>query len=212
MVKKDTTVENVGGTPTIGEQTPPQETKFQLSEQELDDIRGMMAKSAEKDRIIADLQLKTEVLSDELAKKSDAPVQRKPGERKITTYYCRLHKFEDKWVLGWTGTGVYRETNTRGEKEEYLNLIIKGMDKPVKMRFLDYINDLPQVVVKIKEKRKLPDTVKDYGEVEKVVYDEKSGLMIGLGYSVPSEVITENYEYVVELDGEEVVISERFIN
>lgn len=193
---------------------PPAETeqKFQLTEKELADIRTMMAKSVEKDSIIADLQHKTELLTDELAKKTDASTAKKPGERKITTYYCRLHKYEDKWVLGWTGNGVYRERNARGENEEFINLIVQGVKEPVKMRFLDYINELPQVAVKIKEKRKLPDTVTDYGETERVVFDDKSGLMIGLGYSVPSEVITENFEFVLELDGKDVVISERFVN
>lgn len=186
--------------------------KFELSAEELKDIRAMMAKSAEKDRIIEDLTHAQEVLREELAKKSDQPAVRKPGERKITTYFCRLHKFEDKFVLGWTGNGIYRETNARGEKEEFLNLIVKGLDKPVKVRFLDYINDLPQVTVKIKEKRKLADTVEGYGEVEKVIFDDKSGAMIGLGYTVPSEVVTENYEYVLDLDGDDVVVSERFIN
>lgn len=191
---------------------PQGEQMFQLSAKELADVRSMMAKSVEKDSIIADLQHRTEILTEELAKKSDAPVAKKAGERKIITHYCRLHKFEDKWVLGWTGNGVYREVNARGEREEFINVIVKGMDQPVKMRFLDYINELPQVTVKIKEKRKLPDTIEDFGETEKVIFDEKSGTMIGLGYSVPSEVVTENWEYVLDLDGEDVVINPRFIN
>lgn len=205
-VKQDVGSEEVVSTPK------PAEEKFVFSKQEVSDIRSMMAKSVEKDHIIEDLQHAQEVLRAELAKKSDTPAMPVRGERKITTHYCRLHKFEDAFVLGWTGNGVYRETNARGEREEFLNVIVQGRKDPVKMRFLDYINELPQVSVKIKEKRKLPDTVDNYGETEKVIFDEKSGSMIGLGYSVPSEVVTENWEYVVELNGEDVVINSRFIN
>lgn len=192
------------------------EPVIQLTKKEVDDIRSMMAKSAEKDRIIEDLTQKSALLESEIAKVQSSAqgvtTVKKPADRKITQWYARLRKYDDKWVLGWTKEGVYRETNARGEREEFINVIVKGIDKPVKMRFLEYINDLPQETVKIKEKRKLESIVENQGDVERMVFDERTGNMIGLGFSVPIEVVTEQYECVFDLDGEEVVIHESFVN
>lgn len=187
----------------------------QLTMKEMSDIRGLIAKSAEKDLLIENLTQKSVALEAEVAKVQagqGAMAQKSVGERKITQWYGRLRKYDDKWVLGWTKEGVYRETNARGEKEEFINVIVKGIDKPVKMRFLDYINDLPQETVKIKEKRKLADLVENQGEVERMVFDEKSGVMIGLGFSVPIEVTTEKFNYVFDLNGEDVEINSEFVN
>ncbi len=200
-----------------GAGAPRNEGTVEFTQAEVADIRAMMAKSVEKDALIEGLSAKVDVLTEDLAKapKGQTPsATAKPGARKITHWYAKLRKFEGKWVLGWEG-GVYNETNVRGGQDQFINVKVKDGDevKLVKMPFLKYINECPQEMVKIKERRKLEDTVQNSGEVEKVVFDEKTGTMIGLGYSVPVDNVIENYEYVFDLgDGKDTVISSDFVN
>jgi hypothetical protein len=185
-----------------------------LTKTELKDIQSFMAKSVEKDQKIADLSGLVAELKNTLESVTqlDPSISNLEVEAVKTGKYARLRKYDGKWVLGWTEKGVYRERNSLNEVVEYIDIIVKGVAKPVKMSLLSYINDCPQEVVEVQEYKKLQDKVKDEGLIPVMTFNDKTGEHSSTGRKVRSQVISTGSDVVFKLDGEEVVINQKYVN
>lgn len=188
------------------------EQEVTLSKAELKDIQKFMSESASKDKQIEDLSGLVAELKKTIEKTSgdvDSNIEVEPVK---TGEDCRLRKYDGNWVLGWTEKGIYIERNKLNEIVEFMDVIVQGKEKPVKMPLLSYINDLPQSVVKIKEKKELKPIVKDEGLVPVMSFSEKTGEHVHTGRKIRSQVIIKQFEFVFVLDGEKVTLHERFVN
>lgn len=185
-----------------------------LTAAELADVRKVIAQSAEKDAKIADLTGLIGELRKQVSEVAniDPAISNLEVQAVQTGKYCKMRKHDDKWILGWTAKGVYRERNTLNEIVEYMDIVVQGVKEPVKMALLTLVNDCPQSVVEIKERRPLPDHVKDEGLVPAMSFDEKTGQHEYSNRKVRSKVVSQASELVLLLDGEEVVIHEKYVN
>lgn len=185
-----------------------------LSKQELDDIKKFMGESAAKDKEIADLKGLVGALRKSVEEQSGMTPS--VEEETIETgKFCRMRKTpEGKWVLGWTERGAYQEHGKINPNEMlmYIDITVDGVKDPVKVLYLDFLNNYHQKIVQIKEKREKNQEVKDEGFVSHQAWDDKAGMHIPTGRKVRSRVITKHYEVDVELDGKVVTVSDRFIN
>ena len=209
--------DNKGGADTTKDETKdtkPEEV-VTLTKDEVKDIKEIIVKSAEKDDQIVEL---TGLIADlkkivtENAKNGDPSTSTLEVEAVQTGKYARLRKYDGAWILGWTEKGIYRLKNNLNEIVEYLDVIVKGKDKPVKMELLSYLNDCPQEVVEIKEHKPLPDIVKEEGLISVQNFNEKTGEHTETGRKVRSRVISSEKELVFELDGDKTTIHQRYVN
>lgn len=191
------------------------EEKVVLTQEEVNAFKKMIAEGAAKDEKIANLEGLVGALRKSVDEKGLTPESPVVDNDKI----CRMRKWQDKWVLGWVKNpkhakeGAYREMDPISrEWIDYLDIIVDGEKEPVKVRLLDFLNNCPQIVVAIKERNKLPDEVTEGEVVDKLVYNEKTGLLEPTGLRVKSRVVTERYQYVLDLDGKNVIVDEKFIN
>lgn len=183
-----------------------------LSPEEFAQVKEMLARGAEKDAEIENLKgLVAEFQNSLKGESTIEPV--KNGE------YCRMRKYEDKWVLGWVKNpkshrpGSYREMdNITREYVDFLDILVMGEKEPIKVRLLDFLNNCPQYTVRIVERKKLPSDVIESGTVDVLAFSEKTGLMEPTGRKQKAKTTIENYSFVLDLDGKKVEVRDTFIN
>lgn len=189
-----------------------------LTSEELKDFREMMKKNAENAILVKEQAGIIAQLHDQLKNGArtgdDLNTESQENSVKVGTV-CQMRRLPEtnEWVLGWTDRGSYRERDEKfNEIVEYVDLVVQGKEKPVKMRYLDFLNECPRRYVRILNRNKVRTDVEKGDLVERAVYDPKMKDMIFTGQKVRSTVTKDVYEYVLDLDGKEVTVSERFIN
>jgi hypothetical protein len=185
-----------------------------LSKQEVEDLRKVISESAKKDEIIANLEKKMNAMEVSVNKEDIVIDETIPVGTEGHLYKTP----EDKWIIGWVirpnGRAVYKELNPANMTEylEWIDLIVLGKDKPVKTLFKD-IHDYADEKVTFVKKNKLENIVKNEGMRDHMVYDSKVGEMVKSGRKIKAVVVNDNVQsFVVNLDGKEVEIHERFMN
>lgn len=191
-----------------------------LTKAEVADIRKMMGTLVEKDRQIEDLTGVVAELRKSVANIGSLPIEGEDEESSVVQgQFARMRVTEDgKWVLGWTPRNAYRERNQLNEIVEYIDIIVEGEKAPRKMQLLDFMNNCNQRTVRIREKRKLRDDIKDEGIVEHSTFNEATGEFIASGRKVRSRVISPVFEFDLELGTKEdgtprvVTVLEKYVN
>lgn len=149
--------------------------------------------------------------------KQNSPVIR--NKKKETL--IKIRKWNDEYVIAWENRGkperplyVYSEynANTR-ENVQFMNLILKGSTKPLKVEYVTYLRDSEVIYVKMLKKIEEEPTIIDQGTVYKKDYTQGGFGAIETGIEVPVEVIIPNYSYEVELPGEKetLIIKDTFV-
>lgn len=147
----------------------------------------------------------------------------KPTLKKVMDRFVFLRVVGGKPVKGYVNKAelpgkkkyVYTMPHPQFADEvvEYIDLEILGEEKPVKMKYLDYIQNTERIKCRIAGVKE-EEIIENQGEVEKQSFDESHGYRMNrTGIFVPAEVITKVRTFTLELpDKTEVEIGEDFIN
>lgn len=137
--------------------------------------------------------------------------------RKTKKKMVKLHKWQGKYVLGFTedeyGQSVFtkedRNRPGRDKTFEVINLILDGETEPVEVELLKFRNS-PTEWVNV-TKTEVEEDIQNFGAVN--VKDEVKGRFVETDDIVPLDIKYEYRTYTVELaDGREVALLEKFIN
>ncbi len=134
----------------------------------------------------------------------------------------KLRRWNDEIVIGWVNkatrpgkfTYVYSETDERTrETKQFIDVILQGKEnKPLKLEYLQYLQESDPVFVKMLEKIVGEEEIIDQGRVFKKDFVENGYGMFETTVQVPVEVVIPHASFRVQLeDGEELTISDRFV-
>ncbi len=134
----------------------------------------------------------------------------------------KLRRWNDEIVVGWVNkatrpgkfTYVYSETDEKTrETKQFIDVILQGKEnKPLKLEYLQYLQESDPVFVKMLEKIVGEEEIIDQGRVFKKDFVENGYGMFETTVQVPVEVVIPHASFRVQLeDGEELTISDRFV-
>lgn len=126
----------------------------------------------------------------------------------------KLRRWNDAYVLGWTGDGVYEEDNPsrpgKDKRDWWIELLLEGSAKPVKVNYLEYLNESKVEWAKV-IKTEVEEDIQNFGAVH--LKAEKDNRFIETDDVIPLDVKYEWRTYTVETqEGNEFSISEKFIH
>lgn len=132
----------------------------------------------------------------------------------------KLRKWDDKYVVGWINKGkankplfVVNEYNPQTrETVQFIEILLHGVAEPLRLEYLQYLRDAEPVFVKLLAKIVEEEEVIEQGMVYKKDFVENGYGMFETTVRVPVEIVIPHYSYKLLLeDGEELVISDRFV-
>jgi hypothetical protein len=127
--------------------------------------------------------------------------------------FPHLPENDTKVVIGWTKRNVFTERNAANSLliEEWIELVIAGEEKPKKVLYVDFMK-FPRKRYAVKEKRILGAKIIKNGLIPKARFDDKEGTFVETGESVEDQVIIPRAEYVVDINGTDYTVEDRFVN
>lgn len=193
-----------------------------LSKEDLANVKTIIAENARLRKENEGISNRMDLIQEEMVKattgKSVETKAKKIGtEIRLRRISSTDAKIDGRLVLGWkkrSNRSVYQERNPQNvnQVDEYMDLIVDGVEGTVKMLYADFLNLCPQEWF-VATKRELEDHVLDLGTVQKVAYDENQKTMISTGIEVPNQVVTKRYEYDIVIDNErKITLPNEFVN
>ena len=134
--------------------------------------------------------------------------------------FIKLRRWNDQIVVGWLNKStrpgrflfVYRETDKDGDTSEYIDILLKDTEKPIKLNYLEYLQESEPVFVKMLKRIEEEEEVINQGRVYKKDFVENGYGMFETTVLVPVEVVIPHYSFLLQLeDGSELTISDRFV-
>lgn len=135
--------------------------------------------------------------------------------------FLKVKMWQDKVFLGYENVGqpnrpryVYSEYNpTTREQIEFCNVILRNSDgtieKPLKVRYVDFMRDCDVMELKQIKRIELDDTITTQGMVQKKDFASNGYGTFITDIHVPVEVVSKNYAFIVQLeDGTELELPE----
>jgi len=133
----------------------------------------------------------------------------------------KLRRWNDEIVVGWVNKAtregkflfVYKETDADGKSStEYIDLILHNKKSPVKLNYLEYLQESEPVFVKMLSKTEEEEEVITQGHVFKKDFVQNGYGMFETQVQVPVDEVIKHYSYELELeDGATLKISDRFV-
>jgi hypothetical protein len=184
--------------------TPPIEPKEPKGDKKIEVSEGLLRKLIASNK---ELQNKVDKLDSNAVATGPNGVQ---VRRKATVFKPTMSKWDGHIFLAYENMGTEKRPlyvyNVYDEKErkniQYVNLILDGVDKPVKVDYLTFLRDRERIIVtKISESKK--QDVKEDGYIPKKEMAENGYGMFETMVMVPVEVTTDHFTYVVKLPEDE---------
>lgn len=207
---KDETIKAGAEKETVKNPTPPPTVKEEKETVNVDKatLKELIQTVKDQAKSIEDLQKNAVAQNPNQGMEiSSAPKFKEPKTR----------KWQDKYFIGYENIGkpnnpkyVYDIYNPQTrEMEQFCNVILDGEEKPIKLNYVDFVRESERVKVKIKKTIELPDLVITQGYVQKKDFADNGYGMFETMVSVPLNVITKQYNYLIEVeDGRELEVTE----
>lgn len=180
---------------------------------------GLLKELIESNRRLQESNSKLEGMVDQLNANAVAtsPQNNTTVMRRNKDYFLNMRMWEGKYFLGYENVGtekrplyIYSEYNPQTrESVQYCNIILDGVEKPIKVEYVRFVRDSEIVKVKQLSKSEHEEVVVQ-GSVQKKDFAENGYGMFETMVTVPMEVIYKKYTYKVLLeDGRELEIDEK---
>jgi hypothetical protein len=147
----------------------------------------------------------------------NAPMVRNKAKETL----IKMRMWEGEYVIGWVNISrnekrpqyISSEYNPQTrETTLFINLILLGKDKPVKVEYLNYLRESEQVWVKQVRKIQEESEIVSQGVVRKKEFAQNGYGMFETQVEVDVESITEHFSYEVLLEtGDKITVDSRFI-
>lgn len=143
--------------------------------------------------------------------------------RKTNVYDFTMRKWDGHIFIAYENVGTEKRPlyvyNIYDEKErknvQYANLILQGVDKPVKVDYITFLRDAERFKVRKVSEVKKSDT-QEFGYLPKKEMAENGYGMFETMVMVPVEVTTDHFTYVVQLPedegGKEMTVDQQAIS
>lgn len=135
--------------------------------------------------------------------------------KRVTEHVARLRLYEGKPVVKYDG---YNEVEENGKRVAYINIYPEGVEKPVRVKYLEFLNSDTSVQVKI-VKQVAEETVKVEGKVRSKNPDEAHISSKRMWESNEVDLEVTSYTYMVtvevlegELAGKQFTLDSRALN
>lgn len=137
--------------------------------------------------------------------------------RRNKDYFLDMRRWEGKYFLGYENVGtdkkplyIYNEYNPQTrESVQYCNIILDGVEKPIKVEYVRFVRESEIIKVKQLSKSEHEEVIVQ-GMVQKKDFAENGYGMFETMVTVPMEVVYKKYTYKVLLeDGRELEIDEK---